>query len=68
LGEGMLVSVCMFCKVLYGSKSGNGVSGISHGICPACETNALELLEQGVGADASIPLSPLGKAVAHVTV
>lgn len=47
----MLISVCMFCKTVYGIKPGRGVSGVSHGVCPACEPLAMELLERGVGVE-----------------
>ncbi len=30
--------VCMFCKEKYGMKEGFGQSGVSHGICPKCES------------------------------
>jgi hypothetical protein len=30
--------VCMFCKEKYGTKEGFGQSGVSHGICPKCES------------------------------
>lgn len=32
----ILKSVCMYCKRAMGEKDGGGVSGTSHGICPAC--------------------------------
>jgi hypothetical protein len=47
----MLISVCMFCKAVYGIKAGRGVSGVSHGICPACEPFAMEWLEKGLGVE-----------------
>jgi hypothetical protein len=52
-GYVMLISVCMFCKTAYGIKPGRGVSGVSHGVCPACEPFALEWLEKGVGVEKS---------------
>jgi hypothetical protein len=51
----MLISVCMFCKKVYGIKPGRGVSGLSHGICPACEPFAMEWLERGVGVGEEKP-------------
>lgn len=60
----MLISVCMFCKAEYGSKPGHGVSGVSDGVCPACEPFALNWLENGEGAAVSIPLSDRGREVA----
>lgn len=60
----MLEQVCMFCGRVYGHKPGNGVVGTSHGVCPVCEPNALELLESGVGAGVSVPLSAQGMEVA----
>ncbi len=59
----MLEQVCMFCGRVYGHKSGNGVVGTSHGVCPVCEPNAMELLESGVGG-VSAPLSARGREVA----
>jgi hypothetical protein len=60
----MLISVCMFCKAEYGRKPGRGVSGVSDGVCPACEPFALRWLEEGVGASVSMPLSDRGVEVA----
>ncbi len=28
--------VCMYCKADMGEKDGEGVEGVSHGICPKC--------------------------------
>lgn len=28
--------VCQYCGVSMGTKEGNGVTGVSHGICPTC--------------------------------
>ena len=32
----VIVTVCMYCREEYGVKDGEGVAGISHGICPRC--------------------------------
>ena len=59
----MLEQVCMFCGTVYGHKPGNGVSGQSHGVCPACESGALAAMEAFVGG-VSVPLSARGLEVA----
>jgi hypothetical protein len=32
----LIIVCCMYCKTEYGRKDGRGVSGVSHGVCPAC--------------------------------
>jgi hypothetical protein len=32
--------ICQFCKRQFGTKEGFGQSGVSHGICPECESAA----------------------------
>lgn len=59
----MLEQVCMFCGKVYGCKPGRGVNGQSHGICPACAPDALELAEN-CPAGVSVPLSARGREVA----
>lgn len=34
----IIKTVCMYCGKDCGDKDGNGVEGISHGICPECES------------------------------
>lgn len=59
----MIEQVCMLCKKVYGHKPGHGVSGQSHGVCPACESGALEAMDRFVGG-VSVPLSAKGREVA----
>lgn len=63
----MMERVCMFCKTVYGYKPGRGCEGQTHGICPACEPRALELLEE-CSAEEGFALSERGRVAAGLTV
>jgi hypothetical protein len=35
--EGKILTTCGWCQAFMGEQDGNGVSGLSTGICPPCE-------------------------------
>lgn len=35
-GMDVILCACMYCDKIYDAKDGEGVHGLSHGICPTC--------------------------------
>ena len=42
----VITVVCMYCKKYIGTKDGQGVTGVSHGICPACKSKLDKELDE----------------------
>ncbi len=47
-GVHILVRVCGYCSLYMGVKDGQGVSGISHGVCPTCLEKLKREMKGGV--------------------
>jgi hypothetical protein len=60
---GIIQLVCMYCDKPYGTKEGQGKSGVSHGICSECdkltddERDAIANKKNAARASAMPPLS-----------
>jgi len=46
LKQTTLTIVCAWCNKDMGEKDGQGVSGISHGICPSCQEKLMNELKE----------------------
>jgi hypothetical protein len=55
--------VCAWCGVYIGEKDGQGIEGVSHGVCPECLKRLQEKSDEQNGLCVFPPKSPPEKRV-----